>query len=359
MSDPNKRRDSGTRMRLQQVIPGATHRFHEALDKLEDELTRARAVMRRDLAVLQRAREQRERAQAEAQAKAAHEGMNGTSGTGVMQTVGAQPVQDDDIMMLDEPASAPQPLEKPKTEPAAGTDAGKEQREKSKGTPSDIPTTRTSQPAASTLPATSDPLPVSSADNIFVIDATTNADGQHSSNNEIDFDGMFADLTPDTNQNATGDNGAAGGIGDHDLDLNFDDASGHVASLLPGLENYATIPEGGDLNANEGSAGASGTAGGLGDAELDFSMIGIPASTEQQKKPGEADQTQQTATDSLNLNFDINDLGGAGGDAGQQSNLDELFFNLDDMDYDADAAGGTGGENSAVDVDDMFDFFNN
>ncbi|KAH0128909.1 hypothetical protein KCU67_g17115, partial [Aureobasidium melanogenum] len=38
-------------LRLKQVIAGANNNFHDALDQLEGELTLARAVMRRDLAV--------------------------------------------------------------------------------------------------------------------------------------------------------------------------------------------------------------------------------------------------------------------------------------------------------------------
>ena len=316
MNDPGKRKDPAVRVQLAGVIPQATHRFHEALDKLEDELTKARAVMRRDLGALQTTREKKEREEKEAKEMAASKAVNGFGARPAAADAGS--AMEGVVAGTDANALAKNAMQKG---PANGNAASKptERPNQSGGTASQQPeatmalATDAGQAPMMNLAATSDDL---FGDNLL---STTQGD--------IDFDSMFhyTDGPGDDNEALAGD----GELGELD-----------GMGLLRGLENYAAMPDGGDADgtANPEPGEAMDDSGGI-----DFGMLDLPAApvvpavAQQQKTAGQQEPQQQESTNLADgeVNFDFGD---------NTDSFDALF---NDNNYEG-----------AGNADDFFDFLN-
>ncbi|KAK3044189.1 hypothetical protein LTS18_001936, partial [Coniosporium uncinatum] len=210
--------------------------------------------MRRDLAVCQDKRAQREKAEAAGRQRAdgmpTENNLEPTKSALGDQVVSATKDQkDEDITMTEEPplangdvvmkARAVEPIkteEAPK--PTDTTVAETKQETAVKPEAPKPPPIQTSKPEpASTTTAAEEPAQTSPTNSLFGKTPTT-AGGQF---NDPDFDSMFDDLGK---TESPGQGNMDFDSGDNNLD--FAQLEGQAHSLLPGLENYANIGEGGD-----------------------------------------------------------------------------------------------------------------
>ncbi|KAF2005587.1 hypothetical protein P154DRAFT_518349 [Amniculicola lignicola CBS 123094] len=222
-----EQRDGGgsgrTQFGMKRTIPAAFERFHDSLDELEMEVRQAQAVLRRDLALLQADRIQREQAEA-----AERQRLAAASSAKKLAPVRPEPA-----------AAPPEPL-------AAQPKAAAEQ----------LPPTEESSTAekkAAELPppiATND---VPERDPLFDPTPTTG----NPQDTEFDFEAMFGDSLDDVgdaSNNQDVDMDASGA----DLSFTMDDSG---PSLLRGLEEFA-------------KAGDEGT--GDTNMDIDFAMPDLP-----------------------------------------------------------------------------------
>ncbi|KAJ9663277.1 hypothetical protein H2201_005721 [Coniosporium apollinis] len=320
------RREPGSQAQVntKKHLTGALHCFHESLDSLGSELSRAQAVMRRDLALCQATRVRRE--QAEAAERSRHEVKSSPTitkrtpspkqealpsnapDTGRTETKGR------DIIMIDEPTVAGE-KEDTSTEPqmnksdmttqpsAQGTEAAvavpnasNEESTLPDPAPSDATTQQqTAQPEAPTAPEITDPI---TDDHDLFGGSPTAVGGNNMDLEHMNFDDftngdstfppttLAEDITAGANSNANDE---------------YD-----FSSLLPGLESYA--------NNDPGSSN-------------DFSMIDLPGSTDnlqahnQQHQAGNESFGQDSTFDDI---FSWDGLGGTG-DLGDDTYLDDLL----------------------------------
>ncbi|THW07005.1 hypothetical protein D6D24_09763 [Aureobasidium pullulans] len=330
--------------RLKQVIAGANNSFHDALDQLEGELTLARAVMRRDLAVY---RSQRG-------AKLKPDAVNVSVppvGDGNTTTIS----MDDDIIMGESPIEdskpsppkeiIPQPEEEQTGKPNSplhldipGQDhqapghpgdentgtysnfdfeslfndpssAGAASRASPKDIPIPSPPTQpqVEPPAA---PPAEEPKPAPPTRTITIPDETI----KPASYNEPDDGFDFADLTnfgPDTD---------------------MQDTDG-ISSLLPGLESYANSGGGnGGTDSNPQSVPAdfnifdAAGAGDFGSAQPQDQKTDAKQDGQDQPDMGNRDDTFD---DIMNFTeFDMGDFSGGGESQGGESKFDASFFDI-------------------------------
>ncbi|KAF2838357.1 hypothetical protein M501DRAFT_1005234 [Patellaria atrata CBS 101060] len=234
-----------TAAKLHKTFPAMAARFHDHLDELEQEVVRAKAVIRRDLAVLQADRLAREQA-AEAERRRAAEASIAAKAAPPKAVEPPKPVAEDaDVDMADVAGPA---SENNISQPQS-TDGMKQPPNPSRPQPLQI------NPAAPVPPQT-ESIPQSSTNSLFGNTPTT-ASGVKP---DFDFDSMFEDhdepgsKDPGPNRNdddddtTNADNTTQQDAFDLDLGLNFPtnndsaDANPHdstVSSLLPGLESYA------------------------------------------------------------------------------------------------------------------------
>lgn len=214
---------------IQKLFPDANSRYHDALDKLEDDLFRAKALMRRDLAAL-RAEKRKE---AEAKEKAA-------LGLSISPEMAKSTIPE---------AAAPK-MEK--QESADGINPLLAEKEDS---PEPIPTTEA--PDVPVSPKTK-PEDVADAD-----------DGSTNDVNSFDIDDLFGDPGDGENENENTVNS---------IDMTDFPSPSHDVPLLPDLESYANMPDT-SLPGSSGPGDAP-TSGAMenDNGGLDFSMLGIPES---------------------------------------------------------------------------------
>ncbi|KAL1619710.1 hypothetical protein SLS56_010009 [Neofusicoccum ribis] len=216
-------------------ISASYERFHHCLDDLEHELSRAKAVLRRDLAVQREEREKREKAEQERAAEAAQKiAAEKKAAAAPVPAPAAPPKQEQqqkDVDMSDAPAAATN-----SSKPAADAPSVAAHTH----LPPRPPAIQTSGDAsAQPVPATA------TTDDLFGRTPTT------AGINNADFDSMFEDFAnSNDNDNAGGDTGD--GVNDE-----FDFA------LLPGLESYA--------NSDNNAAGSNANKDAA--PEIDFSVL--------------------------------------------------------------------------------------
>jgi hypothetical protein len=304
---------------MQQVIPQACAQFHDALDRMEDELSRAKTIMRRDFAVYQAIRAKRlaeeaaenERLTAvesatdvvltgnESEAaknvapQAAGNGGGGTEMQDVAQVV--RRAEQATVAAAGDSATSTSKI------PAKGVEEPPSTKDAPKASDAGFKPSM----AAHTMPTMT---PVKSP--------STAGDFQ-----DLDFHSMFEDLP--------GDVGTDGIVtADKSVDLNtFSDANADdVSSLLPGLETYANIQPTPVESNNVAST-------------LDLSMLDVPdqasaANTEQ--KPKAAEKTEPQPQESAGL-----------GDFTGDSTFDDLFnyeFEVGGTGEDREGGNNDGGE---------------
>ncbi|KAF2432707.1 hypothetical protein EJ08DRAFT_109770 [Tothia fuscella] len=158
-----------------------------------------------------------------------------------------------------------------------------------------------------TEPTTVETAPTTMAEDTTAKTPTTTGDTKAD-----DFDAIFGDFaeTSPTNNNDTS------------IDMNdFPDSSADVSSLLPGLENYASMPDPStstpDLSANMPDLSASmpenrvpealtttNNMSSLDSGGLDFNMLGIPGQEENQDQKVKVGQSDKQAGDGEVTNYD-------------------------------------------------------
>ncbi|KAH0371075.1 hypothetical protein KCU65_g2236, partial [Aureobasidium melanogenum] len=333
-------------LRLKQVIAGANNNFHDALDQLEGELTLARAVMRRDLAVY---RSQRA-ARIDPKAASTVKPENGTNNSTAISL-------DDDIVMGESPLENAKPsppkdavsrqegeqatestsslhLDIPGQDHQAAGHPGDENTgtysnfdfeslfndtssagAASRASPKDIPAPSPPRPQAEEAAPTNPPVQDTKPPPVRTMTIPDEEPIKPASfNGNDDFD--FADLTS---------------FGPTDTDMQDTDG---ISSLLPGLESYANSGGGnGGTDSNSQSAPADFDifdAAGVGD---------FGSAPQQQDQKGDAKQDAQgqpemgnrddTFDDIMNFTeFDLGDFSGSATGDGSESKFDASFFDI-------------------------------
>ncbi|CAD0105893.1 unnamed protein product [Aureobasidium uvarum] len=326
------------------VIAGANNNFHDALDQLEGELTLARAVMRRDLAVYRSQRGARVKAEVTTTVEPA----GGTDNTTAINldddiVMGESPVQDAKPSPPKEEISPPEgenPTER--TTPlhldipgqdhqAAGhpgdentgtysnfdfeslfndpSSAGGGSRASPKNIPDPSPPAPRAEEAPPVNPPTQDTKPPPTRTMTIPDDEPIKPASFNNGNDDFDF----ADLT---------------NFGPADTDMQDTDG---ISSLLPGLESYA----------NSGG-GNGGTESNPQSVPADFDIfdaagVGDFGSAPPQKADAKQDAQQQsemgnrddTFDDIMNFTeFDMGDFSGSAGGEGGESKFDASFFDI-------------------------------
>ncbi|KAB2577267.1 Tubulin-tyrsoine ligase-like protein [Lasiodiplodia theobromae] len=319
-------------------ISASYERFHQCLDEIEHELFRAKAVLRRDLAVKREEREKREKAEQERALEAAQKIAAEKKAAAPPPVVPVkQEKQQKDVDMTDAPAAAPASSKSTAGAPSVAAHTHLPPR------PPAIQTQASTGDSAQPAPATA------TTDDLFGRTPTTAG-----VNNNADFDSMFEDFAASNDNENNGGDTAMGGDGNDEFDF----------ALLPGLESYA------NSDSNDGPGGSSTNKDAA--IEIDFSALDNTAEKnkaaeeeqkkkreeeekkkkeeeekkkkeeEEQKKQDEAQQNQQQQDSQ-----DLNDMFGQG-----DSTFDDLF-NYTDFDM-GGAGGSTGGGDTTFDDD----FFN-
>jgi hypothetical protein len=297
---------------MQQVIPQACAQFHDALDRLEDELSRAKVIMRRDFAVYQAIRTKRlaeEAAENErlTAIKSATDTILTANESEAAKNATLQAAENGGDTEMQDVSQVVKPVEKTTVGKINSAGSISESQTKSLEAGGEPPSTKDAAKingdgfkpsiAAHTVP------PITPA-------KSPSATGEFQ---DLDFDSMFEDLTGD----AGNDNIATA---NKSVDLtSFSDANADdVSSLLPGLENFANIPEPAPVESNNVTS------------NLDLSVLDVPdqgSSTEQ--KPKEGEKTEPQSQESADL-----------GDFTGDSTFDDLFNYEFEMDGAGDREGG-------------------
>lgn len=259
--DPITGNSAKSQYSMKRAIPAALERFHDSLDELENELTRAKMTTRRDLAVLQADREKREQAEAAERERIAAESCADKVRPPQSGSGGGETSKKADVAMTDE--AQPVQANTTKTEilliPENILD-----KSTSSAKPTGAAPSQQSHPAPITT-TTGPPV-----DDLFDPPPTT-------ANTDLDFDAMFNDQEPE-NQNAdTSANPAS-----PNLNFTLDDGP---SSLLPGLEAFAN-------SANDNSA--PNQAANI-DETGDFNMLDLPSNADPAtNNPGQPESFSQT-----------------------------------------------------------------
>ncbi|KAF2397800.1 hypothetical protein EJ06DRAFT_139455 [Trichodelitschia bisporula] len=260
ISDARKRKDPGFRQLAHKNIPEAIGQFQGALDKLEADLFRAKAVMRRNLALCQAARLERERAEAAERKRLA--------GSPTPVKLEADPLfeANGDSFMEDIGSIKQEPV----------TSSVEPSIEAPDGFGRLIGDTDVKRDDATTSIVYSSP-PGSSAKPIAPDQATNKTPGAEDLDLDSIFDGI-ASASPDKM-----------GLGSSGIALqNFPD-NGAVPSLLTGIENYANIP---DSNGQDMGASAN-AAHHASNQEIDITMLDMPAQNGQHGAAGKEEASEE------------------------------------------------------------------
>ncbi|OCK91936.1 uncharacterized protein K441DRAFT_679318 [Cenococcum geophilum 1.58] len=241
--DPVTGNSAKSQYGMKRAIPAALERFHDSLDELENELTRAKMVTRRDFAVLQADREKREQAEAAERKRIAAESCADKGQPAQGNSEDGDTSKDVDVAMTDEAQPAQANRTKIEAIPVP-------ENTLDKSSPSAKPTgTAPSQPShPAPLTTTAGP----PADDLFDPLPTT-------ANTDSDFDAMFND-----HRSANQDTDAPANPASP-LNLTLDDEP----SLLRGLEDFANSTN--DNTASNQTANLDETG--------DFNMLDLPTNT--------------------------------------------------------------------------------
>lgn len=243
-------------------ISASSERFHHCLDEIEQELSRAKAILRRDLAVQREEREKREKAEqeraAEAEKKMAAEKKAAPASVSAPAATQRQEQQQKDIEMADAAPAAAINNSKPAADaPSVVAHTHLPPR------PPAIQTTTSD--AAQPAPATA------TTDDLFGRTPTT------AGMNTTDFDSMFEDFANSNENDNSGGDTSMGGDGVSD---EFDFA------LLPGLESYA------NSDGNK-AASSSGNKDNGAAPEIDFSVLDNASAQEQSQKKAQEEEEEE------------------------------------------------------------------
>ncbi|KAE9967915.1 hypothetical protein BLS_006123 [Venturia inaequalis] len=233
LSDPSRRKDINQRYAIQKLFPDANSRYHDALDKLEDDLAKAKAIMRRDLAAL--------RAEKRKEAEAKEKKAQGLSISPEITKLALPETSPSSTIKLEKQDSAPET--KPEEQPAK-------------------------EPSPAPIPPPTASLPVSPKDKPEP--ETINPEENDASNamETFDIDDLFGDPGDNENENENTVNS---------IDMTDFHSPSHDVPLLPGLESYANMPDT-SLPESSGAGIQAGTSSAMenDNGGLDFSMLGIP-----------------------------------------------------------------------------------
>ena len=301
---------------------------------MEEEINMAQSIMKRDLA-LHRVTEKQKKEQALLPPKEIKQEQS--------------PVKDQDVVMADKPVEAPAAS---KPQPQATTrvmEPVKPQQMVAKPLPPSQPAPVAPmiapQAAATAVPA-AQPTPQEPPPAATTTTTAEQADQPEMPTaggaDDMDFSEFFDDLNPP-------DSGAeaANPAPDAQLDdalADFGD-SADVSSLLPGLGDYANIPDDNPMPDAPPSSAPENAANNNEQPAFDFGDFSAPqqANNNAPQQP-QQDVNAQPDFGDLEFNFDA----GGGGDGGQQG--DNTFNDLFDMDsYDFGGGGGGGGESDIND----------
>ncbi|TID18502.1 gb [Venturia nashicola] len=235
LSDPNRRKEVNQRYAIQKLFPDASSRFHDALDKLEDDLAKAKAIMRRDLAAL--------RAEKRKEAEAKEKKAQGLS-------------------------ISPEITKSASPETTSSTTVKVEPQDSAPETKSEEQTAK--EPSPAPIPPPSEPIPASPNDKPEAETETTNLEENDASNamDTFDIDDLFGDPGDNDNENENTVNS---------IDMTDFHSPSNDVPLLAGLESYANMPDT-SLPESSGAGIPAGTSSAMenDNGGLDFSMLGIP-----------------------------------------------------------------------------------
>jgi hypothetical protein len=249
------------------AIPIATERFHDALDQLENEVSLAQAVLRRDLALLKQDRKKREAAakqhEVERQRLAAEPTSSAPLKAEVPAVKGEPTTPEVSIEAHDPPlADTPEKPSKREDDPSPAlpvTESASAANPPTNDTPA-AATANTSQPEPEPVPEI-EPQP----------------EPEPETQPDFDFDFEFGDA-----MDTSGNNNDQGDVMDTSGDMDFSLDEG-PSSLLPGLEDFAKSGDGDGDNA------------GSHDMDIDFSMTDLPDTSADAKPSVEQPATTKPA----------------------------------------------------------------
>ena len=319
LHQPGRLRDPGQRMKMQSVFPTANIRFHEALDRMEEDIKQAQDIMKRDLAY-HRVMEKQKAEQALAPPKE-------------IKQEAAVPKMED-VMMVDEPANAPPaPMQAAPSTRVMEPVKPKEEVTQSLPPPKPAPIAPMMVPSAPSAP----PAPMTAAAQApeSAAPATTEQAAPAQEATADATDELFSEFFGDDN----GDKVSAGGDAELDDALaDFGDNNADVSSLLPGLSDFANIPDDSAMPDAPPTSAPDDTAPTDALPDFNFGDLSAPqadANAQQQPQP---DMNAQPDFGDIDFGFDA-----GGGEGGQQG--DNSFNDLFDMDsYDFRGGGGDNGQ---------------
>ncbi|KAG9525630.1 hypothetical protein KCV07_g1211, partial [Aureobasidium melanogenum] len=333
-------------LRLKQVIAGANNNFHDALDQLEGELTLARAVMRRDLAVYRSQRAARTNPEAVNTVKS-ESGTDNTTAISLDDDIvmgespleNAKPSPPKEAVSLPEGEQATEPtsplhLDIPGQDHQAAGHPGDENTgtysnfdfeslfndpssagAASRASPKDIPAPSPPRAQAEEAPPIDPPVQDTKPPPVRTMTIPDEEPIKPASFNNGNDDFDFADLT---------------NFGPTDTDMQDTDG---ISSLLPGLESYA--------NSGGGNGGTESNPQSV-PADFDiFDAAGVGdfgSAPQQQDRKSDAKQAQEqlemgnrddTFDDIMNFTeFDLGDFSGSATGEGGESKFDASFFDI-------------------------------
>ncbi|KAF1831429.1 hypothetical protein BDW02DRAFT_531962 [Decorospora gaudefroyi] len=229
------------KQQLQQTVPNASERFHDALDELENEVRLAQTVLRRDMALLKQDRKKREAVAKEQEVEKARLAAESRH----VHAKAEEPPKKTDKTPTPKPAEVPPkaPEVPTKAEEPAVKDVTMGEGEEAKAPSPPPPVDTSTEPAK-------DPL----------FDGTPTTANQQDS--EFDFDAMFGDA-----MDTAGDDNHHNDMMDTSGDMDFTVDDGNDGpSLLRGLEDFA----------KDGDDDHSNNANHTSNLDMDFAMQDLP-----------------------------------------------------------------------------------
>ncbi|KAF2197018.1 hypothetical protein GQ43DRAFT_484468 [Delitschia confertaspora ATCC 74209] len=298
---------------MNRAIPAATERFHDSLDELENELSLAQMVLRRDLAIRQTERKKKEQAEAAERQRLAAE-TSAKSGPPVNKE------KEKNLTMVD--AHATQSSNKPQSPAPASNVPALAASSNPPPALDTTPTTALSDPLFGPTPTTAN-----AQESVFDFDAMFADHELSTSNHEQNF---ATDLPPNVTTDSTSTN----------INYTFDDNS--APSLLRGLEDFAS-------NNTEAPTAQPSTGT---DGANDFAILHIPNDT----KLASSNSNNQSIN--ANVSVQSTESATAGGNSQQQfeqkTELADQSGNLGDMDLDELLNGDYGNGDGGTQFDDAF-----
>jgi hypothetical protein len=371
LNHPGRLRDPQQRVKMQNVLPTANLRFHEALDRMEEDIVMAQNIMKRDLA-LHRVMVKRKAEEAlkppEPPKKVKPDGL-----------VKKEP----DVVMKDAPVENKSPTKKapevkappqPQAAPAKTRIMEPVQPKKEVVPPKPKPTPQPA-PVAPMAPMVAPQAPVQApivppsvpAESIPAPKKEPEPEPEPEPPgdlNDLDFSEFFGD---DLAEVQAGDDAPMGN--DNPVDLgDFGNADADVSSLLPGLGEYANIPDDTAMPDLPPSSAPENAQSNDALPEFDFVNLAAAQPADDTQSQQENTNTQQTVQDfgaqpdfgDLDFNFDAGGSGGNGAGGQGGGNGDNTFNDLFDMDqYDfggGDLGGGGNGGGGGGGGDDINDW---